>query len=86
MVEISKKSECALLALPVQMPFHRYEEEVYKLVESSSPPPVSMVYVEPDPKKQMNNSTVSNVPESYLLSPSGSSTIFAPFSPTTKKP
>ena len=84
MVEIAKKSQCALLALPVQMPFHRYEEEVYQLVESRSPPPVSMVYMEPDPRQQMNNTSVSSLPESYLLSPSGNSTIFAPFSPPKK--
>lgn len=34
-LEVSKASLCQLMALPVQLPFHQYEEEVYQLLESS---------------------------------------------------
>ena len=37
LAELSKASKCLLNALPVQLPFHLYEEEVYKLVEPMMP-------------------------------------------------
>jgi hypothetical protein len=44
---VSAKSRCLLQALPVQMPFHAYEEEVYKLVEPQMPV-LSPLHVEVD--------------------------------------
>jgi hypothetical protein len=32
MIELSKLSTCPLKALPVQLPFHMYEDNVYKLL------------------------------------------------------
>lgn len=40
LVELSTSSKCAIQALPVQLPFHMYEEEVYKLVEPQMPKPL----------------------------------------------
>lgn len=44
---MSAKSRCLLQALPVQMPFHSYEEEVYKLMEPRMPV-LSPLHVEVD--------------------------------------
>mmetsp|Transcript_14133 Transcript_14133/g.19328 ORF Transcript_14133/g.19328 Transcript_14133/m.19328 type:complete len:834 (-) Transcript_14133:1368-3869(-) len=58
MTNIASKSQCAVLAMPVQLPFHRYEEEVYALMESKMPPP-SSAFVEPDPRQHMSLSSLS---------------------------
>ena len=34
---MSSQSRCLIQALPVQMPFHSYEEEVYALMEPRMP-------------------------------------------------
>ncbi len=39
LVEISASSKCALQALPVQLPLHTYEDEVYALCEAGMPAP-----------------------------------------------
>ena len=35
--ELSAQSRCLVQALPVQLPFHSYEEEVYALMEPRMP-------------------------------------------------
>lgn len=60
MCEISQLSKCAILALPVQMPFHSYEEQVYKLMEQRMPPlPAHHVEVIHNSNNNSNSSSSS---------------------------
>lgn len=78
MVEIAKKSECALLALPVQLPFHRYEDDVYKLLENRVPP-VPAEFIEPNQQQSQSLKSLTGV------STFDSSAILPPFSPLATK-
>ena len=53
--EVSKQSQCVITALPVQLPFHQYEDEVYKLFNNNASgrvkiPELSNNFIEVDPK------------------------------------
>ena len=57
-------SRCLVLALPVQVPFHSYEEEVYALVEPRMPL-MNPLHVEVDLSR--SNESLPNM--SLTLSP-----------------
>lgn len=70
MVEVSQSSQCLVQALPVQMPFHSYEDEVYKLM-SERYPELSSSHVEIDP-----HASIESLGGSTTLSPmKGTSTL-----------
>ena len=71
MVEISQSSQCLVQALPVQMPFHSYEDEVYKLM-SERYPELSSSHVEIDPHasiESLGSATLSPMKGTSTLSP-----------------
>ncbi len=63
LVELSGKSSCLLQALPVQLPFHKYEDEVYQLVAGRTPE-LSSAHVEIDPRASVESlsATQTNSP------------------------
>lgn len=64
------------MALPVQLPFHRYEEEVYQIVESRIPTlPTS--FVEADSRQSMSLTSLGSPP----AGPTGTNIVLPPFSP-----
>ena len=72
MTNIASKSHCALLAMPVQLPFHRYEDEVYALMASKM-----SLFVEPDQRQNMSMSSLLESPIAKAVLP--------PFSPLNYK-
>jgi len=76
MTNIASKSHCALLAMPVQLPFHRYEDEVYALMASKMSLP-SSAFVEPDQRQNMSMSSLLESPIAKAVLP--------PFSPLNYK-
>lgn len=70
MVEVSQSTQCLVQALPVQMPFHSYEDDVYKLM-SERYPELSSSHVEIDP-----HASVESLGSASLGSPmKGTSTL-----------
>jgi len=63
--EVSLQSRCLVQALPVQMPFHAYEDEVYALMEPRMPV-LNPLHVEMD----LSRSTDSLGNFSMSMSPS----------------
>jgi hypothetical protein len=64
--EISAQSRCLLQALPMQVPFHSYEDEVYALVEPRMPP-LNPLHVEVDLSRSTDS--MPNLGASLSLSP-----------------
>ncbi len=58
LAEVSRKSQCLLQALPVQMPFHTYEEEVYALMAPRMPE-LSSSHGEIDPRASVESLSAS---------------------------
>jgi hypothetical protein len=59
LADISNKSNCVLQALPIQMPFHTYEEKAYEITtEIIPPPPISFMETINRNNNDMTNSIV----------------------------
>ena len=67
LIALSKQTKCSVKALSVQLPFHIYEDHVYKLVEKHIPP-LKTHHVELNPMKSTESLFGTNV--SQMLSPS----------------
>ena len=65
--EVSKASICQLMALPVQIPFHNYEEEVYQSIGNRIPLMESN-FVELDP---LRSSLLLSPTNTLMTSPNG---------------
>jgi hypothetical protein len=59
LADISNKSNCVLQALPIQMPFHTYEENAYEITtDIIKPPPINFIDTINRNNDTMNNSIV----------------------------
>lgn len=67
LIAMSKQTKCSVKALSVQLPFHLYEDNVYKLVEKHMPP-LKTHHVELNPIKSTESLFGANI--SQMLSPS----------------
>jgi hypothetical protein len=59
LVEVSSLSQCLVQALPVQMPFHTYEDDVYALMAAPGRmPDLPVSHTEPDPRASIESLTL----------------------------